>query len=1842
MGYNVAKKLSDNRLAVDAALRWKNGRPMVPEDFENLKKYSGFGGIKVILYPYGPVEEWQENGAARGDLNLHAAIIQFHDLLKSYYSERDYKEIIASLRNSVLTAFYTPQIVPQTLYKVLSQQGIQPKRLYEPSAGSGVFISEAVKTFPQIEQITAVEKERLTGLVLSAMKSSLSVKTTTHITGFEEAPVKDNGTYDLIVSNIPFGNFSVYDEAFPDKELSGRIHNYFFAKGLDKLSEGGLMAFITTDAFLNSPSNYAARKYIFERADFVSVAVMPDNLMKDTGNTEAPSHLLIIQKHNDKEQLSESEKLLLDTIGLKNEFGSYFQNLYLYNHREIIIGNKVEAGKNQYGQAHETVWQDGDINAIADKLYETIIEGFQKNFNRKHYRQAFLQPLQSQSSSEKLTYLPMPENKAKIQPVQLGLFDDDPAPQIDRALAYINSIDETVIQKATARMTGTIRTTDNPGHESIVLLTARQQKSNRFLYKIYSNLKEVTHLPVNWMDARLLSHELTGISNYLKQFDHGFKFEGDQTLKNYFRFEQREQAPFTGLKPYYQEGTLVMHMGDTGTIRNLDPEYNRAVFQSFGYVRKINFYEKYIGLRDRYLELSTSEVSENKISENDRASLNEMYEQFVSEFGLLNSSDNRKLILEDHAFGITILSSLERRDGERFVRSDILTHSIHQVKERFVTDDPVEALAHSLNDTGKVDLKFISVAMEVSEGEVITRLGNYIYLNPANKEWETSDKYLSGNVVEKLRQAEQLFNQYPDNLQYKRSTEAIAKVQPERIPFELLDFNLGERWIPVSYYEQFASNLFEQETTINYFPSLDAFKVKTAMNMKVAREYAVTPKSGRTTYGYTLLEHALENTTPFFTYEVSVGDGTTIRVPDNEAIQLAHQKIEQIRGGFVEWLKELPDIEKKNIENLYNDIFNCYVLREYNGDHLSFPGLDRKGLGIEDLYSSQKNAAWRIIQNRGALIDHEVGLGKTLTMIISAQEMKRLGILHKPMIVALKANVNQIAETYKKAYPGARILFPGQNDFTPAQRLRLFHEIKNNNWDCIILTHDQFGKIPQSPEIQKEIFRKELENIEHDLETIKDLGRDISKKMLKGLEIRKNNLDGKLKTILKDIEEKKDRGINFRDMGIDHLFVDESHKFKNLTFTTRHNRVAGLGNMEGSQKALNMLFAVRELQNRFNSDLCVTFLSGTPISNSLTEMYLLFKYLRPKEMERQHIENFDGWAAVFARKTTDFEFSVTNEIIAKERFRHFIKVPELALFYNEITDYKSAKHIRLDKPELSETLVNIKPTPEQSVFIKNLMLFARTGDGELIGRGKLTKEEDKGRMLIATNYAKKMAADMRLIDSEKYSDHPENKVNVSARKIAEIFRDTISNKGTQIVFCDIGTPKQDEFNIYDALKEKLVGDFDIPEKEITFIHDWTDRRKPELFDKMNKGEIRILLGSTEKAGTGLNVQERVVAMHHLDIPWKPSELEQRNGRGARQGNLIAKEHYDNKVRNYVYAVEQSLDNYKFNLLKNKQTFISQMKNCELNVRTIDEGAMDEKSGMNFSEYIAILSGDTSLLEKSRLEKKIAVMESLKVSHFRELSRNKTQLENLKNEQQSTVITLGKLRSDEQLYKVNLQFDKTGTKFNPVILNGVDEMDSEAMGKYFIKMYRGWKPAEEGEWKEQIGTLYGFNLYIRRQQEAYEEKGLFEYHYSNSFYAQKGREGIKYTYNNGVPNFDNPKLAARHFLNAIDRVESLREKYERALSSLDAAISGLEQLTTKSFSKESELQQMKNELANLERQISIKIQENQLKQQQPREQEESLEAPVIKMAQAFNGHGVRKESALISDQVPEHSRCRIRL
>ncbi|WP_345951268.1 helicase-related protein [Mucilaginibacter sp. PAMB04274] len=1842
MAFNAAQKLAGNIAAIRLALEWDGQRRFSSDELETLKNYAGFGGIKVILFPAGERGEWVSNNASEADLRLYPLVMELHGLLKEKLPEAAYKDAVDAMRQSALTAFFTPDLVPRALYTALADQDILPKRLYEPSAGAGIFITEALRFFPDMQAINAVEKDLLTGRILTAISSSISVPSTVQIRGLEETPATEKAQYDLVVSNIPFGNFSVFDPAYGAGGVTSRIHNYFFAKGLEKLGHGGVMAYLTTNAFLNIPANELARKLVFTSADFISLSVLPDNLMKENANVEAPSHLLVVQKNDHKNSLTEDEQLLISIVEQENGYGSYTVNGYVLRHPELILADEVGEGTNQYGKPSQMIWHNGELEDLFSAFAEQIAEGIDARLDKgrfanlqsewaveKEERQTGGAVLPSRNGAAQLTYVPMPENKQGASSGQLGLFDSTPAAGDNRAHAYLSDLDEATIDAATARLIATIRTHDRPEHEAVVLITAKARGSNRYLYKLYSNVAEL-RFQNKWLTGNALTYDLKGLSLRLKHFGHDFRFEGDRSLEAAFGLQPERTAAFTQLQPFYVKETLVIHEGKAGLLDT--PAKGQAVFLPFEEQRDRGFYQSYVPLRDSYLELSTLEAETMTEQRELRDELNFRYQQFLESYGELNKTLNRSRILNDPAFGFVILSSLERRENEAWIRTDIFSGPVFPRQESLRTEDPAEALARCLNDKGYVDLSYISRMTGLEENQLIRRLEKQVILNPATREWETTDRYLSGNVVIKLGEAEKAAQENPEDLQVARSLAAIRRVQPEKIAYEILDFNLGERWVPLDYYQRFASELFELDTQIEYFASLDTFKVSYKFGNTITDEqFAVLPKSGRKMNGHTLLEHALENTSSHFTYEVGEG-ADRVRLPDNEAIQLAHQKIETIRTRFLDWLKELPQGEKAALEKLYNDTFNCYVLRQYDGSHLRFPGLQLKALGIVDLYDSQKDAAWRIIQNRGALIDHEVGLGKTLTMIVAAQEMKRLGIVHKPMIIALKANVSQIAETYRLAYPKARIMAPAENDFAPERRQQLFHQIKNNNWDCIILTHDQFGKIPQSPEIQQQIVEEELENVDRDLDTLRNLGGEISRKMLKGLEIRKNNLEAKLNGILYAIENHQDTGVTFQDMNIDHLFVDESHKFKNLTFTTRHNRVAGLGNTEGSQRALNMLFAVRSLQDKFGADLCVTFLSGTPISNSLTEMYLLFKYLRPRELERQRIQNFDGWAAVFARKTVDFEFSVTNEIIAKERFRHFIKVPELALFYNEITDYKTAKQISLDRPVLDEALVNIPPTPDQAEFIKKLMAFAKSGDATLIGRPPLTGDEDNARMLIATNYAKKMSADMRLIDPD-YGDHPGNKVNVCARKVAEIYFESDANKGTQIIFSDIGTPKPGAFNVYDALKEKLVRDFHIPAHEISFIHDpdWAKgKTKPAMFRKMNEGQVRILLGSTEKAGTGLNVQKRIVAMHHLDIPWKPSELEQREGRGARQGNWIAKLFYGNKVRNFIYAVEQSLDNYKFNLLKNKQIFISQMKQSTLNVRTIDEGAMDEKSGMNFSEYIAILSGDTTLLEKTRVEKKIAVLESYRSAHYKEVARSRYTLENMEKEAASTHDTLQKLMTDEATYKGQLQYDAEGAKLNPLMVQSLVSADPEVIGKHFISLYQKWEPAKGQPDEMLMGSLYGFELYVRREREAYEKDEMVQYRYQNQLYAESPASGIKYIYNNGHPNIDNPKLAARYFLNAIDRTVALREKYERQLKEHEREVPMLRNLVQKSFDNEDELAELKAEQVRLEQEIAKKIQESQ---QKPVEAAECPEPVLLHVTEGEpEAKQVSAESIIVSQPI----------
>ena len=1246
---------------------------------------------------------------------------------------------------------------------------------------------------------------------------------------------------------------------------------------------------------------------------------------------------------------------------------------------------------------------------------------------------------------------------------------------------------------------------------------------------------------------------------------------------------------------FHQNGSMVVDKGQVGFLSEV--RKNGATFTPLPIKPE---QEKramlYITLSETYQQLYHYEAETHEASAELRQHLNDYYNEFVEKYGNLNEKQNAKFILMD-ANGRDALA-LERGENGHFVKADIFDHPVaFAVDEVTSVDTPMEALSASLNKYGEVNLEYMGSLVDMEQDAMIDSLAGHIFYNPLVANYEIADRFIAGNVVQKAEEVrawidreEERIKDFPgyDGVEpfidlSKESLKALEEATPRRITFDELDFNFGERWIPTGIYSAYMSNLYGTEVKIVYAPSMDEYSVEAQhKNMKIWEEYCVRGHY-RTYDGMNLLKHALHNTVPEIKKCIGQDEnGHDIKVPDAEAIQLANSKIDEIRNGFTDWLEAQSPEFKEQLVDMYNRKFNCFVRPHYDGSHQTFPDLNMKMLsdryGINSIYSSQKDCIWMLKQNGGGICDFEVGCGKTLIMCIAAHEMKRLGLAHKPMIIGLKANVADIAMTYQAAYPNARILFADAKSFEAKNRVNFFNQIKNNDYDCVIMSHDQFGKIPQSPEIQQEILQAELDSVEENLEVVKQQGKDVSRGMLKGLIKRKENLTAKLETLQYQMEQNKDSIVDFRQMGIDHIFVDESHQFKNLMFNTRHDRVAGLGNSEGSQRALNLLYAIRTIQERNGKDLGATFLSGTTISNSLTELYLLFKYLRPKELERQDVRCFDAWAAIFAKKTTDYEFNVTNNIVAKERFRYFIKVPELAAFYNEITDYKTAEDVGVDRPAKNEILHNIPPTPQQEEFIQKLMEFAKSGDATILGREPLSETEEKAKMLIATDYARKMALDMRMI-SPAYEDDPNNKASHCAKMIAEYYHKYDAQRGTQFVFSDLGTFKPGEWNVYSEIKRKLIEDYSIPAHEIRFIQECkTERSRKAVIQAMNDGDVRVLFGSTSMLGTGVNAQKRAVCIHHLDTPWRPSDLTQRDGRAIRAGNEIAKLYADNKVDVIIYAVEKSLDSYKFNLLHCKATFIAQLKSGALGARTIDEGSMDEKNGMNFSEYMAILSGNTDLLDKAKLEKRIAALESERKSFNKGRGDSEFKLQTITHDIANNEAAIERMKADWERYDKVVQRDNEGNPINNLTIDTCNLSDEKNMGIHLQGLAQ--RTDTHGLY-QRIGEVYGFPISIISERVLADGVEKVQ----NRFVVEGN---YKYKYNNGQLAMADTHAACMNFVNALEKIPGIIAQYEERTAKLKADVPILEGIMAKTWGKENELKQLKSELAALDRKIAAEL------------------------------------------------------
>ncbi|RLJ75092.1 N-6 DNA methylase [Pedobacter alluvionis] len=1766
MGFNKRQQLRSNIDALRIVFELETSkRSALDEEKRALMQYGGFGGLKFILNPFEePVDinHWRKT-----DHDFYPMVQELRQILLDHsVDEKEYRRYVESMRSSVLTAFYTPDKIIDAISDTLRAHDVKIQKFLEPSAGVGAFIH----SFTQQEAfaVAAYEKDLLTGKILRQLYPDAEV----NISEFEEIPAEVNGSYDVVASNIPFGETAVFDLSYSRgkdesrKQSAKTVHNYFFLKGIDMLRDGGLLAFISSQGVLNSPSNEPIRQALMKECDLISAIRFPNNLFSENAGTDVGSDLIILQKNTHKNSLTAREELFC-----QSQLTEYkTPGNALFHGSERIIHTSRTLAMDGYGKPALTYSQFGGVDSISVELRKMLSEDLSSYLNVELYKQGLHQDSVIEQITSKettaqaaTTFIEKQETQHPANTV-IEKTDETSSGEVQLSLFDLY---ENQLQPASKAPTKSV----NPKKKS-----ATKRKPAGYQPSLFNLPDAQSNAPAS-SNAQKIKPGLTQQEAFIGDLfseNYNGQTETASTVSN-----NTEPTAFTStLMDCHRNDSLVLQNGQVGYLKKLNKDKSAAEFHPLllPSTQKARA-EAYLSVRDIYSELYKKEAEQQTEHEHERQMLNNLYDAFVKKYGNLNSAENIKLIKTD-ASGKEV-PYLERVLGGVVHKADIFHRPVTFSTTTLTTNNPEEALAACLNRYGSVNLDFMYQISEMPIEDLKTALKGRIFYNPLIQQYEITEKWVSGNVVEKAQQTEAYLAENSGDLESRASLIALQEARPRRIEFEELDFNLGERWIPTKIYEHFASHLFETEVRINYTEASDDFSIACdKKNAQITQKYAIQSES-RTFDGIALLKNALVNTTPNITKKVEIG-GQEVTVRDMEAIQMANSKIDEIRTAFSEWLHNQNDDFKKRLTDSYNDTFNCFVRPQYNGAHQEFPGLDRKALGIDDLYASQKDAVWMIKLNGGAICDHEVGAGKTLIMCTAAQEMKRLGMVHKPMIIGLKANVHEIAETYRTAYPHAKILYPGKEDFTPQKRLKIFGDIKNNDWDCIILTHDQFGMIPQSPELQKEILEAELDSVEKNLDALEAQGKDISRAMLKGVLVRKQNLEVRLKTLEHDIENRKDDVVDFKMMGIDHLLVDESHRFKNLMFNTRHDRVAGLGNMQGSQKALNLLFAIRTIQERTGKDLGATFLSGTTISNSLTELYLLFKYLRPKALEKQGITCFDAWAAIYARKTTDYEFSVANNIVQKERFRYFIKVPELAQFYSEITDYRTAKDIGIDRPEKKEILYNIPPTPEQEVFIKKLMEFAKTGNALLLGREPLSKSEEKAKMLIATDYARKMSLDMRMI-SQKYQDDPDNKASHCAANLTKYYKKYDAQKGTQFVFSDLGTYKPGEWNVYSEIKRKLVEDHNIPAHEIRFIQEAkNDKQRKDFIRWMNEGTIRVLFGSTEMLGTGVNAQKRAVAIHHLDTPWRPSDLAQRDGRAIRKGNEIAKFFAENTVDVIIYAVEKSLDSYKFNLLYNKQLFIDQLKNNSLGKRTIDEGSMDEKSGMNFSEYVAILSGNTDLLEKAKLEKQIAGLESERQAYNRSKFVSKFKLEELTVSIEAAKSRLDRMNLDWSNLEKRIMKNKDGVVLNPIKLHDVpQDADVKLIGSKLNEIAK--KARTSGEYQE-IGSLYGFTLLVKTEVSQKEEADVKV----NKFFIT-GENNIKYTYNNGIMATES-KLAAMNFLNALDKIPGLMSEQQKKLDELQKDLPVLHDIVEGTWSKENKLTDLKTELSAVDRKIQLTI------------------------------------------------------
>ena len=962
-------------------------------------------------------------------------------------------------------------------------------------------------------------------------------------------------------------------------------------------------------------------------------------------------------------------------------------------------------------------------------------------------------------------------------------------------------------------------------------------------------------------------------------------------------------------------------------------------------------------LRDctrKLIQLQTEDASDAEIAAEQRR-LNRLYDAYTAKHGLISSRENKRAFSDDSSYYLLCSLEILDEDGKLERKADMFTRRTiqpHRPVEH--TETAAEALAVSLNELGRVDMEYMSRLCGKSEAEIAAELSGVIFRVPGEERYATADEYLSGNVREKLCEAEAAAK---DDASYNINVDALKAAQPRELTAAEIDVRLGATWIEPHYIEQFMVETFQptywasRSMSVNYSPYTSEWHIdgKSAVGANDVNAFSTYGTSRMN--AYKILENTLNLRDVRIYDKIVDADGTERRVLNVKETTLAQQKQQVIKDAFRDWLWKDPK-RRETLAARYNELFNSTRPREYDGSHLTFPGMNPE---IE-LREHQRSAIARILYGGNSLLAHEVGAGKTFTMAAAAMEAKRLGLCRKPMFAVPNHLTEQWASEFLRLYPSANVLVATKKDFEPANRKKFCARIATGDYDAVIIGHSQFERIPVSQERQERLLRSEIEDI---TEGINQLKRSSGERFsIKSMEKTKKSLEAKLKKLL---DSPKDDVVTFEELGVDRLFVDEAHSHKNLYYHTKMQNVAGLSSAE-AQKSSDMYMKCRYMDELTGSR-GVVFATGTPVSNSMTELYTMQRYLQHDTLERLGLGHFDSWAANFGETATALELAPEGTgYRARTRFSKFFNLPELMNLFREVADIKTADQLNLPTPEVVYHNEVSQPTEIQKKLVQELSERATKVHARMV-------DPSEDNMLAITNDGRKLGLDQRVVNP-LLPDADGTKVNRCVDNVFRIWLEGADKKLTQLIFCDLSTPGKG-FNIYDDIKTKLISR-GVPAEEIAFIHDAnTDEKKKALFSRVRSGNVRVLLGSTAKMGAGTNVQDRLVALHDLDAPWRPGDLEQRKGRIARQGNM------NETVHVYRYVTEQTFDSYIWQTLENKQRFISQIMTSKSPVRSCEDA---DETTLSYAEVKALCAGDPRIREKMDLDVQVAKLRLLKSSH----------------------------------------------------------------------------------------------------------------------------------------------------------------------------------------------------------------------------------------------------------------------